>query len=145
MGFFLYIKINSVKYKYTYELQQSDPILKLQTLYILISLLTQSVVPEKRRNQNVSTVFMSNNIKIILIVANGNEKQKWFGREIDNVYISKYCCIVLHTEPYIYISNSRTNFFLRSVPYKTYITLEMRSTSSNSFCSCTIEETPISY
>ena len=76
MGFFLYIKINSVKYKYTYELQQSDPILKLQTLYILISLLTQSVVPEKRRNQNVSTVFMSNNIKIILIVANGNEKQK---------------------------------------------------------------------
>ena len=72
---FLYIKINSVKYKYTFESQQSDPIL-LQTLYILISLLTQSVVPEKRRNQNVSTVFMSNNIKIILIVANGNEKQK---------------------------------------------------------------------
>ena len=75
-NFFLYIKIHSVKYEYTNELQQSDPILKLQTLYILISLLTQSVVREKRRNQNVSTVFMSNNIKIILIVANGNEKQK---------------------------------------------------------------------
>ena len=66
-------------------------------------------------------------------------KHKRFGRVLENAREYTYLNIVASfPTSIVYISNSRTNFFLycssRSIHNETCWTLEMWSTSSNSFC-----------